>query len=124
MFRERDLRTEIESASVHLSRMKREALKILVPESKDLESQIVLITELTGRPPNLYDLYPAEVEWHLLNALEGGEKIDWKGLDPTMYLQTRAPSLKGKRSGQIVEIAKAEHTEIKQSLFDRIRNRS
>lgn len=121
MFQDRKVQAEIESMSVHLSRMKQAALKVLAPDPLELEERIALITELSGKAPNMYDLYCASVEWEILSAFESRRKINWDSLDPIMFLMTHAPSLKGKRSGQIVEIAKAEHTEIKQSLYDRIR---
>jgi len=119
MLSKRDQEFALLDASRYLSEMKREALTTIVPHPAEKEERIDLITLLRGRRPDLYRLLLAHVEQEGWKALSRGENPDISnGLDAISFIRTHAPSLDGKRSNQVVEIAKSEAAPVSQSILD------
>ena len=119
MISKREQEYAIIDASRYLSEMKREELTTLVPHPDEKEERIDLITLLRGRRPDLYRLLLAHVEQEGWKSLSRGEIPDLSnGLDAISFIRTHAPSLDGKRSNQVVEIAKSEPAPTSQSILD------
>lgn len=115
----RDQEYAIIDASRYLQEMKREALTTIVPHPDEKDQRIDLITVLSGRRPNLYSLLTASVEQDGWIALSHAQQPDLSsGLDAIQFIRLHAPSLDGKRSNQVVEIAKSEAAPVSQSILD------
>lgn len=110
-------------ASRYLSEMKREALTTIVPHPEDIEARIELIGLLRGRRPDMYRLFLAQVEQEGWIALSNGKAPDLQSLDAIRFIQTNATSLDGKRSNQVVEIAKTETNVATRSILDMLKGR-
>lgn len=118
MLSRRDQEYAVIDASRYLSEMKREALTTIVPHPDEKEARMDLITLLRGRRPNLYEMLCAHVENEGWIALSHGLPPDLEALDAIRFIRDHAPSLDGKRSNQVVEIAKSEAAPVSQSILD------
>lgn len=105
-------------------KMKVDALDKLAPEPEEQDERMSLITIVRGKAPNLYALYQASAEWEILTAMEKKRKIDWDELDPIVWIKKHTPAINGRRSKDIVEIARSGGQEHRHSLFDILRGRS
>lgn len=112
-----------EDASLAQVKMKTDAIDKLAPDPDEQDDRMSLITILRGKQPHLYMLYQADVEWEILSAYEEQREIDWKPLNPVTWIKNHAPSLQGRRSKEIVEIARSSQAAHKHSLFDILRGR-
>jgi len=107
--------------SKYLSEMRKEALAVLFPNPTEQDERMSLITTFRGRPPDLYTLYLAAVEWEGWTALVEKRQMDWSKLNPADFLKSHSPSIQGKRASQAVEIARATPTpERRRGLVDRL----
>jgi len=119
MMSRRDQEYAIIDASRFLSEMKREALTTIVPHPDEKEARIDLITLLSGRRPNMYRFVLGLFEQEGWVAMSRGISPDISlSTDVVRAIRTHAPSLDGKRSNQVVEIAKSEAAPVSQSILD------
>lgn len=97
---------------------KTDAIEAIVPRY-DIQGRIDLITVLSGKRPNLYKLYQADVQ---LKGLEMLEQLKTPVItaDLSDHVSVRASSLDAIRSKQVVEIAKSGEPQIEPSILDRI----
>jgi len=117
--RQQEQEYQVIDASRYMWETKREALTAIVPHPDEKESRLDLITVLSGRRPNLYELLLGYVEQEGWIAMSEKRNPDLSaGLDAIKYLRAHAPSLDGFRSKQVVEIAKSEAAPVSQSILD------
>ncbi len=105
-------------AARYIFEQKREALTTIVPHPDEIERRIELIALLKGRRPDLYRLFLADVEQQGWIALSKGQNPDLSSLDAIRFIQTNSTSLDGKRSNQVVEIARSETPMNGRSILD------
>lgn len=101
----------------------KDAFQALFPDEKNFQARIKLITTLNGRAPNLYKLYGAYAQWEILDAMEKDRDINWEKLDPTIFLTSYAPSLKGRHAERAVEIAREGNVTVEKTVMDRLLGR-
>ena len=116
--RRREEEYAIIDASRYLSEMKREALTTIVPSPDEIAKRIELIALLRGRRPDLYRMFLARVEQEGWIALSEGRNPELDSMDAIAFIQTNSTSLNGKRSDQVVEIARSETPLSQRSILD------
>ena len=95
-------------AQRYIFEQKREALTTIVPHPDEIEKRIELIALLSGRRPNIRELFLADVEQEGWIALSKGQNPDLQTMDAIRFIHTNSTSLDGTRSKQVVEIARSE----------------
>ncbi len=105
-------------AARYIFEQKREALTTLVPHPDEIEKRIELIALLSGRRPNIRELFLADVEQEGWIALSKAKNPSLDTMDAIRFIHTNSTSLDATRSKQIVEIARSETPLQGKSILD------
>lgn len=111
-----DKKSEAELGAYRLEMVK-DVVSKLVPAPEEIEAEIPLIGHLSGRRPNISDLYRASAAIELGFSLIEDRPFDWGGLDPAEWHKEHAVSVSGARAKHLVELAKATQVETKRSWW-------
>jgi len=83
--------------------MRRDALRALAPDPREVHGRIPLIGRLAGRAPTTQQLYLAHVVFEGLMAIAEGREITV--VSPADFFEERAVSLRGKGREELVKVA-------------------
>ena len=118
MITKKDIEQMQLDANRYTMEMKRDALSAIVPSPEEKESRIDLIGLLAGRRPDMRRLFLASVEQEGWISLANAKVPDLKSMDAISFLRSHANSLDGKRSNQVVEIARTDSPVTARSILD------
>lgn len=121
MITKKDLEQIQLDASRYEMEMKKDALSAIVPHPEEKESRIDLIGLLSGRRPNMNRLFLASVEQAGWIALANKQNPTLETMDAISFLRSHANSLDGKRSNQVVEIARSDPQTNAKSILDMLK---
>lgn len=101
-----------EELSIYRLEMVKDVVSKLVPAPEEIKDEIPLIGDLSGRRPNINDIYRACAAIELGFSIIEDRDFNWEGLDPGEWLKEHALSVGGRRARHLVEVAKATQMQV------------